>query len=283
MWAEQFSPLVETQQTGRMAYVSLVSRMNNENSPDPFTISAQFIDFSGADISTVRQSLGLWSPDPQLQADSCEFRITESPHASEAWYTSDIELLHAGPLVLATPEDHIALNPRPIPELLPYFNGYTYGTMPTDSLVYQPDQSLVVGTPGGQDIDSFLAVVQTPQPLNIYINLEAIQISDEIIHQGTSARPLWFQWEPSSEEESLVYFSVEPMDGSNHLSLVCAAIDDGSFHISTPDLSRLSANYISRTLRLIARRASTSPLYLEGFDVAEVVATTQDTFLIQLD
>jgi hypothetical protein len=265
-----------------MAYVSLVSRINNENSPGPFMVSAQFIDFSGADISTVRRSLGLWSPEPLLQADSCEFHILESPPTSEAWYTSNIELLHAGPLVLATSEDHIALNPRPIPELLPYFNGYTYGTTLTDSLIYQPNQTLVVGTPGGQDVDSFLAVIQTPQPINIDTTLDTLQISDEEIHQGTSVSPLLLEWEPA-EDGSLVYFSVEPAEGTNQLSLVCAAFDDGRFHISTSDISRLNTYYASRTLRLIARRANTSPLYLEGFDISEVVATTQDTFLFQLD
>lgn len=259
--------------SGRIAYLSVVSR--NAFDPDgaPVSVTAQFVEFTGVDEATVRRSLGLWSPPPEVTLDQCWLAEADPGIAPGDWYASQIDLLHAGTLEVEAGDRHLALQPRPMPELLPYLSGYTYGTASDDRPLYRPGLPVEVWTSGGDGVAAFDVALEMPPAIAVgYVGGLAVGSAQQLdVDLGNDTLILW---EPTSSGE-LVYLLIEEDGPEAGRSLVCAAFDDGAFQLSRAALAAVLDSASRPVLRLTLRRATQHAVELNGFDWAEAVAITE--------
>ena len=110
---------LESSTSGRLAYLSVLSRNAFGQVRAPLTISAQFVDFDGVELAAVRQSLDLWVPPEDLADESCVLVEGRPQIGLENWSPSRILLRHAGTIHVLGEGGSVDLIPRRMPDLFP--------------------------------------------------------------------------------------------------------------------------------------------------------------------
>jgi hypothetical protein len=267
---------------GRIANLTAIAR-NPLLGVDPgLTLSAQFVDFVGLSRGAVRRSLDLWSPALHPQPEQCTLHLDGVTESEGDWYSNRVELLDAGTLEVTLGEETLLLEPRRMPEFLPYLRGVTYGTDGRQRPEYASGRELDFWSAGGDDVGGFEVALSLPEPIGLdYVDGVAVGSADTVDVDMNG--PLLLVWSPTSASE-VVYLVVEVDGPYLGPALTCTAYDDGAFRLSQAALDSLlvaaQRDDGSTSLRLVLRRARVTPVDLPGFDEAEAVAVTEHSIIL---
>jgi hypothetical protein len=263
---------------GRIAHLTVSTRNTLGRDDVPVSVAAQFVEFAGVETRSVRRSLDLWTPPSELVDGECVLRDEATMLDPRDWYSSRIDLLHAGTLHVASPAAEVALSPRPMPDLLPYLGGYTYGTDARNPLRYEPELPLALWSEGGDAVGGFGLELELPPPISLaYVGGQAVGSAAAVdVDLGGDLLVLW---EPAGSDE-LVYLLVEEDGVDPGPRLTCVAFDDGGFRLSRDALELLRSEGARGRLRLTLRRARVADLGLPDFDRAEAVAITEHAIVL---
>ncbi|MBN1945083.1 MAG: hypothetical protein JW797_05370 [Bradymonadales bacterium] len=266
--------------SGRIAYLSVGSR-NAHGPADNLSleISAQFVDFRNVEQATVRQSLGLWTPDETLPSDGCSLGLQPSPSGLETWSPSRVLLVDAGIIRVEGRGDLIELVPRRIPDLFPFLRGYTYGTGADEGPFYPCDSLLEIRGFGSDQVEPFSVMAHVPHPLAItHINELSVGSMTALELHGEQ-EGLLVRWTPALRQDSL-QLTLEPDGRGAGVVLSCSAFDDGEFFLSEREVMAVMGSDSRGSFRLTAHRATMQPFPLAGFDTAEAVAYSEHSLIL---
>jgi len=271
-------PEAERLLTGRFAHLSVTSRNALGRDRVPMSVSAQFVEYDGVDVWTVRRSLDIWSPSPNDVEEQCRIESDATAIDPRDWYTSEIELLHAGSVIIDAGEQEVELGPRRMPELLPYLSGFTYGTDGNQELVYEAGLPIDIWSVGGDRVSDFDVALEMPDPIAItYVGGQAVGSAGAV--DISLDHDVLVLWEPTIQSD-LVYLILEE-DGIDRLAtLSCTAYDDGAFLISAEALQALLGDHYVGRIRLTLRRANLEPIELGEFDRAEAVTIAEHSVIL---
>lgn len=273
--AEVFSE-TGSQLRGRIAHLSVVSSDNLGRPEGVVSIAAQFVDYRGLETHSVRESLDLWSPAPDISVGSCQLTRIGSTAGIRDWTRGSIDLLHAADIEVTAGGELRNLEPRQMPYFLPYLRGYTYGTEAEQHPNYRPGMEISFWSGGGDDVGLFEVFVDMPEPI-VVTYVGGVAVGSASMLDVDLFSDLLVLWTPNGSDDLIYLTVVEDGFGARN-SLSCVAYDNGGFTVPTEALSRLEAS--STPLGLTIRRANAESFVLAGFDQAEAVASTEHHIVV---
>ncbi len=236
------------------------------------SVHAQFLAVRGVSTDLALQALDVWSPDLELDVDSCSVR----PPTLATDENVRLHLLDVGTISVAAFDHAIQLDGRRVPDLRTV-SGVVYGNeegfeIDEAFLPFEPQARYQIAAPGGSDAGGFNISLVAPSIPEIETvgGVYAVD-SDPIALRGDD---LDLRWASALEDETTLFLELK---GSTGHRLSCRVEDDGAFVVPATILEQLG----SGQLDLALRRIDSVELAIDGVEEgAFVFASTSKTSLL---
>lgn len=242
----------------------------NPSTSNGVSVHAQFLDVRGVSLEAAFDALDVWTPDPELDIDSCSIRVP--PPSNEEVEDVRLHMLDVGPIAVSALDHSIRLEGRRVPDLRT-FSGVVYGNeggfdFDEAFLPYEAEAPYSIFASGGADAGGFDVTLRAPSVPEIEAVAGRYAVDDAPIElRGGDLELQWSVGEPYAA----LYLDVA---GPGVPRVRCRLEDDGDFVVPGSIISQVSA--ADSLLHITLRRVNRSSFGIVGVDDSSFVFATAD-------
>ena len=240
------------------------------------SVHGQFLDVRGVSLEAALEALDVWTPDAELDLDTCSVRLP--PSTGEEAADVRLHMIDVGPITVSALDHSIQLDGRRVPDLRS-FSGVVYGNeegfdFDEAFLPYQADAPYAIHAPGGVEAGGFHVTLQAPSVPEIETVAGRYAVDDAPI--DLAGGDLDLQWRVT--EPSAALFLDVGTGSPNDPRLRCHVEDDGDFVVPVSILERLETR---TSLHVTLRRIDALSMGIAGIDDTSFLFATTDEVTVR--
>jgi len=239
------------------------------------SVHAQFMEVQGVTPDAAFDALDAWTPDRELDVDSCSIRM---PAAADGAAAIRLRMLDVGPIEVSALDHSIRLEGRRVPDL-PTFSGVVYGNeegfdFDEAFLPYEAQARYHLTAAGGPQAGGFGVSLLAPAVPEIE-TISGMYVVDDapmLLEGGELA----LEWLADEGSGTALYLDVV---ASSTKRLRCRVEDDGSFIVPSQIVDQLAGD---RPMQVQLRRVDALLLDIHGVeDGSFVFASTAEATVVR--